>query len=161
MTYFILNESETKTQGNNDHKLLFLVESYKKIISYADFLKQSLTLGMFVPCDLDGNVLEDTYSTKPDRDDYFNEYGGNPELYQHNMLHWRKYQEAKDRVLFEEFEYKKESKQLNNDSKVFLFFNNISCEVYFEGKTEHLFTVEELVKYNLVLTQSAKKQIGL
>jgi len=49
---------------------------------YADFLKQPLELWMFVPCDEDGDVLEEI---KPYQDNYF------------------KYQKAKERCLFEVF----------------------------------------------------------
>ncbi|MCP4053731.1 MAG: hypothetical protein GY739_11830, partial [Mesoflavibacter sp.] len=33
-------------------------EQLRNIINYANFLKQPLKLGMFIPCDEDGNVLE-------------------------------------------------------------------------------------------------------
>lgn len=61
---------------------------YNVVYQYANFLKQPLTLGMFVPCDEDGNVLEIPTgwgNTNVDREmteeDYF-------------------YQKAKERVLF-------------------------------------------------------------
>lgn len=59
------------------------------ILNYAMFLQQPLTLGMFIPCDLDGNVLE----IIP-----FNEHkqGSSFEFMQHKLL-----DEAKERVLFE------------------------------------------------------------
>lgn len=37
----------------------FVLEQRGDNLKYAQFLKQSLNLGMFVPCDLEGNVLQD------------------------------------------------------------------------------------------------------
>lgn len=67
-------------------------EAFWKITRYADFLKQPLKLGMFVPTDLEGNVLEE-----PKHKDYKNEEGGNNELYRFNL---EQYKQAKQRVLF-------------------------------------------------------------
>ena len=51
---------------------------------YANLLKQPLELGMFVPCDDDGNVIEGSYNDK-----------------QHVIIQHLEYQQAKDKVLFE------------------------------------------------------------
>ena len=59
------------------------IKQRDSIVKYAHFLKQPLTLGMFVPCDLYGNVLEEK---KPFQDKYY------------------EYQEAIERCLFEGFE---------------------------------------------------------
>ena len=63
---------------------------------YAYFLKQPLTLGMFVPCDEEGKVLEmpimDNYTMEEfEQEDGSNKFG----------LDVTKYQKAKDRVLFD------------------------------------------------------------
>jgi hypothetical protein len=50
MTDFVLNETNRPTT---------LSESFQKCVTYANFLKQPLKLEMFVPCDEDGNILED------------------------------------------------------------------------------------------------------
>lgn len=66
---------------------------------YKDFITQPLTKGMFVPCDEDGNVLEEpldysTYSKrKYIRPDHSCEY---------NFLECETYRQAKERVLFED-----------------------------------------------------------
>jgi len=88
MTDFVLTDKYTST----GHKM------------YAEFLKQSLTLGMFVPCDLDGNVLEE-----PKRDfeeDEVSERGRCEDAFYEDN---NDYQEAKERVLFKGFEFKGES----------------------------------------------------
>lgn len=108
---------------------------------------------MFVPCKLvDGVwvVLEE-----PEMNRLFG-YGD------FNNEDEKEYQEAKERVLFEGFKlstgkeaviYKKESEDLiirmHKEYKL--------CSV--NGK--QVVKIEELVKYNLQLTESAKKQIGL
>lgn len=118
---------------------------------YANFLKQPLELWMFVACKLvDGAwvVLEE-----PDRDNnkydvydrefcYFNDG-----LFFHDE---QEYQEAKDRVLFEGFE--KDNYFVTHKSHA-SFFYPISCL--------HEQSIEDLVKYNLELTPTALKKIGL
>ena len=64
MTDFVLGieqNSYTKTEKYNIIEWQSKCESFDKIIKYANFLKQPLKLGMFVPCDENGNVLEDLW----------------------------------------------------------------------------------------------------
>lgn len=53
MTDFVL-EQELPTYMQNEE----FEEAYYKLYNYANFLKQPLELWMFVPCDENGNVLE-------------------------------------------------------------------------------------------------------
>ena len=53
MTDFVLEQDKLMRHQLND-PITFTI----KVTDYALFLKQPLTLGMFVPCDDDGNVLE-------------------------------------------------------------------------------------------------------
>ena len=64
---------------------------YKDLVNYANFLKQPLKLEMFVPCDENGNVLENPFLEK-----------GRPA----NGV-WEKYKEAKEKVLFKGFKIDK------------------------------------------------------
>lgn len=70
-----------------------------KIYDYAEFLKKPLKLGMFVPCDVMGNVLE-----KPD----FWDANGYP--YNNNLSQEycndkiEQYQKAEDEVIFKGFQ---------------------------------------------------------
>ena len=75
MIDFCLEQRKTHTGDFEDYSDL--------ICRYAKFLKQPLTIGMFVPCDLSGNVLEEK---KPFQDKYY------------------EYQEARERCLFKGFE---------------------------------------------------------
>lgn len=71
------------------------VEHNLKIVKYAKFLKQPLTLGMFIPCDEDGHVLKEPN---------INEYKSSPfcesglcDSYYKSLEYYNK---AKERVLF-------------------------------------------------------------
>ena len=133
MTDFVL-EQEIINGG-------FGQDEIDKVWEYANFLKQPLELWMFIPCDEKGNVLEEPESLK-----------GFYETHSDGMIQEAKlrkqYYEAKDRVLFEGF-------QISTKGSISIRLNNI----------EHILagfkSIEELVKYNLTLTESAIKQLGL
>lgn len=134
MVDFVLEQSEGIKSD-----MLGYGEFIDKVVKYAKFLKQSLTLGMFVPCDEDGNVLQE-----PDRwDDYVKapeSFDGNKEWYDLYA-----YEQAKERVLFDGFEVSHEEIALGR-FKQWLEFNG---------------TVESLVgSRKLTLTPYALKQIG-
>ena len=74
MTDFVLEQDE-KRVGMRDYCNL--------IVNYANFLKKPLELWMFIPCDKDGNVLEEP--------DEFSSYYDDI-----------KYQETKERCLFQD-----------------------------------------------------------
>lgn len=94
MTEFCLNQIESNT---DKAKMGGVAKSLHQINEYAKFLSKPLTLGMFVPCDEDGNVLEEpkkkyVYSWNPNA-------SPNPKTDQ-----YKQYTEAKERVLFDGFE---------------------------------------------------------
>lgn len=119
---------------------------YKDLVNYAKFLKQPLNLGMFIPCDEDGNIVEPLKFTPcgtPIWD------GGS------------KYQKSKRKVLFEGFCINGE-----DENKITLEFENTWIEFYKEHEVfmcdNHvLINIEDLSNYELQLTESALKQIGL
>lgn len=132
-----------------------------QMIKYANFLKQPLELCMFIPCKLvDGVwvVLEE-----PDRDNnkydvydrefcYFNDG-----LFLHDE---QEYQEAKDRVLFEGF-------SLENKGQFTVWIQKENHSICFtdRGKininSQNERTVEDVIKYEFLLTPNALKQLGL
>jgi len=124
MTDFIISET-TKSDGN---KYMLC----NKFVNYANFLKQPLELWMFVPCDEDGNVLEEPvhYETWLK----LHESEGSTIGFDEHL----KYQQAKERCLFDGFSEK--------DARFSLFANE---------------TIEYLTEYNLQLTKTAEKLIGL
>lgn len=117
------------------HSTLMMEKGMILCNKYANFLKKPLELGMFVPCDEDGNVLE-----KP------NEFAS---------VGVFEYQQAKERVLFKGVEYSNEGiKELSINGKVIWFKNAIDYESWYYQ------TIEDLIPYELELTESAIKQIG-
>ena len=138
MTDFVLN---LDNEDLNEQKI-------QSIFDYANFLKQPLKLEMFVPCDDDGNVLEEPDSIGVGNDFYYERALG-------------QYEEAKEKVLFEGFEVKKNTVKIAYNSWLeFHFFNfsNGNKEVniidFSVEKTEmtRVYKIEDLVKYNLEIT---------
>jgi hypothetical protein len=147
MTDFVLEQKQStsiKEKKFIDDELI----SIEKIRNYANFLKQPLTLGMFVPCDEEGNILEepiDNLETKNcDELDSFN-----------NLV--VEYDKAKEHVLFEGFKIN-ENVSISCENLILYIFWNYSGT----WKLSHgIYTIEDLVEYNLTLTESAIKKIGL
>ena len=92
----------------------------KSVVDYANFLKQPLTLGMFIPCDKEGNVLEE-----PDcKEDYYRDANGLAYNYFEDRKKWL---EAKERVLFEGFEIiksKHKGKRIKKEHIEMAFYND-------------------------------------
>lgn len=142
----------------------FVLEQMKEVIldgtgvvcarmgNYANFLKQTLKLGMFVPCDEDGIFLEE-----PKKENFLTESG----LYQtdyHNKA-IKKYQQAKERVLFE---FDGDLSLIRNKTNFYIIEdkNGVYIRVL-KNKTKT--TIESLLKFSveITLTETAIKQIGL
>jgi len=106
----------------------------KKLIGMTDkFLNQPLELWMFIPCDLIiGKIV-----ILIEGDEH--------------------YQQAKERCLFEGFELSvcKEA-ILDNNNTIRMHKGNT-----FSLNGKQVSIIKDLVKYNLTLTQTAQKQIGL
>lgn len=152
MTDFVLSILNNTSPNN-------FVKGVESIRAYAEFLKQPLALWMFVPCDEDGNVLEqpcDIMNTDGCRD-----------------CACREFKRAKSRVLFEDAikidgsPYKC-TKRLLIDLAVDTPFRIYTELRYPDGKIERNefpnpkkpnMTIEDLVEYNLTLTETAIKQI--
>lgn len=131
----------------------------QKIYQYSLFLKQPLKLEMFVPCDPDGNVLE-----KPE--EHFPT--GNNNLEEQIFIKQKQYQQAKQKVLFNGFKSTARFKVSSGlEDMSFLCFNNGNTQVLVtdftqeEPKTETCYTIEDLIKFKLLITESAIKQLAL
>lgn len=132
---FIIEQENYISQFSTREARTF--EPYNAIVNYAKFLKQPLTLGMFLPCDEQGHRLS------------------NQHFY---------YLEAKERVLFEGFEIKDSS---NGAYKGYIFKitaheyaqieYNLTTKRFFAG----LEKIEDLIDYKIKLTPTALKQIYL
>jgi hypothetical protein len=125
------------------------VDAFNEIINYANFLKQPLTLGMFIPCDEKGNVLEEPMCMLKYKKQVFKRS-------ESELEECKQYLQAKERVLFEGFKLIG-SKHVENNK-------HIVVGVGFKNGMHK--TVEDILKscteeYYVTLTQSAIKQLGL
>jgi len=136
MTDFVLYQN--KNIDDSNHELL------QKIVNYALFLKQPLTIGMFVPCDLDGNFLEEL----PERTGV-HKYTNIDDSEEETKL-IKEYQEAKDRVLFEGFHIEN-NYLVKGDTWLCMI-----SEMEFKTIEEIFLEVEDV---EFTLTQTTKKQI--
>lgn len=128
------------------------------IQKYADLLLKDISIGMVVPCDEFGNILEE-----PNQDNY-SFCSVNGENYEYDLL---KYQHQKDRVLFKGFkvcDYKHGSlysKTITDETGlIHLFWFDKITETW--SLSHGLTTIENLAIFNSIeLTETALKEIGL
>lgn len=150
MTDFVLQSKSIYEGYSSEDYGKFSHNHVIRLENYANFLKQPLTLGMFVPCDEDGNVL-----TEPDPTNWQTLTND----LQHRDLIYRK---AKERVLFEGFHTIADNEIEQIDSNVWIEFNKDSAQLINEfGQEFYVYNVEDLVQLDLKLTETAKKKIGL
>ena len=156
MTSFVLeNAKQPYVEGTK----------YKDLVNYAKFLKQPLKLEMFVPCDEEGNVLEEPKRWK-DYLQYPDSFDGNKEWYE-----LYDYQQAKEKVLFEGFNLNQ--KDFSKLESIFCLTKECFQITFFTkekgcfmdnlktNKTYEIKTIEDLIQFKLELTESAIKHIGL
>jgi len=124
------------------------VEQINKMRKYSEFLKKPLTLGMFIPCGDDGNILDfevyqgfviigttrDAKKSKIRRGD----------IYGFRMYEGSKYQQAQERVLFKGY---------------YVNYNSIisPCGGYLDESRLKNKTIESLIGTDIQLTESAIK----
>ncbi len=147
MVDFVLEqENKSDSMGN----------SYWKCLRYAKFLKQHLSLYMFIPCKLVEGVcmvLEEPVKFN----NWTNyDYSGTDIGFEDERL-CREYQQAKERVLFEGFELIKES--CNDTVKMVWDKNRNTIGFGFSKNNNRI--IEDLTYLNLELTPNAIKQLGL
>ena len=134
MTDFVIeNENMVKQTESEMSKNLF------KLAQYAHFLKQPIQLWMFIPCNENNETITERhysyFDNENEHEDYCNEM-----------------EEAKQRCLFEGFEFRKGKAthliEFWQDEK-FLFTYNVSTQSFLIVGSK----IENLVKYNLKLTK--------
>lgn len=161
MTEFILSLNNTANTSEEYGNGAFL-----KCARYAKFISQPLTLGMFVPCDEDGNVLEEP--KQPDKSDIWNDSALDSQTWANYQYQKDKYNEAKERVLFEGF--KIVDKTFNENTYHYItspngmnyyFCSSDNCKTWEINNLHVSGDIESLIHFDLTLTQSAIKQLGL
>lgn len=130
MIDFVLEQLSIK-QSSSEFK--------EAVKNYANFLKQPLHLGMFVPCDEDGNVLEEP-RTNTIQDANF------------DIEEVEQYQKAKERVLFEGFEY-------GEELECVVFKSTDKSEIIIDPAQDFEYLIEDLGFENLILSETATNQI--
>lgn len=152
MTEFVLHQNKEFAKGKPLHETDWNLEFEKfskLLIRYAEFLRQPLTLGMFVPVDEKGKVLESPYL-----DNVFHSHYRLPVKFSNVTDDYvKKYEKAKEKVLFIGWIYTG-----GNSVKCGMFQYNFDRHEYQD--IESLLNFKQAVKY-LELTESAIKQIGL
>ena len=91
MTDFVLEQNKFRETFRYKSK-----QFQTSIINYANFLKQPLELWMFVPCDENGNVLEE-----PNPDKFTMDNVQSFDIFREQLSYYNK---AKERILFEGFD---------------------------------------------------------
>lgn len=143
-TDFVLNQDTKQTSARR----------LSQIIGYADFLKKPLKLGYFVACDENDVPLDEP--SKEDIDWFNNQINGDFSERYSFVFNWI---EAKKKILFDLFETSHE------DGIIFQIFGK--CIIgFFSICNEWILsaeftTIEDLVEFDLILTDTAKKEIGL
>lgn len=133
MVDFVLDQ-ERQMEEQDSYEFTFGISS--RCFEYAKFLKQPLTLGMFMPCDDNNNVLEEPKCIK--------ECESCDCMYEYDI-----YQQAKERVIFDGFEVIHKDKIRITIQCGFLQLDYNLIKSCFENHN----TIEDLVHYNLELTK--------
>lgn len=134
MTDFVFLMRENKDKDN--------IRRFWTCEKYAKFLKQPLELWMFVPCDEEGNILLDTCKQCNDNC---------------KCLDRIKYQQAKERCLFEGFRL--EGKYLRLKDYLFAISTDMKSNIEDFGDIEKL--IYHYLSSDIELTQTAIKQLVL
>lgn len=154
MVDFVLSQDQEYNKPTPTYAYKVDLDNYKKVVNYANFLKQPLKLGMFVPCDKEGNVLEE-----PNCKDYIVEnsltsIGVTQDLhiktYNKDI---KKYQQAKDRVLFEGLKVE----LVKSGDQIYYLVKNDLGNIWASWNTSK--TIEDLIPYDLTLTKTVIEQI--
>jgi len=146
MTKRVLYEMDIFNNACYDDEYLALRILKEDLEKHSKFIEQKLELYMFVTSKLVNGVwvvLEEPFND-----------GENDQYY---LSALEEYEKAKDRVLFEGFEY--QEVKLKTHYSLIRFPDKTITPLYPKLWREE--TIENLVKYNLDLTTTAQKQIGL
>lgn len=120
------------------------IEFRIKSRNHRKFINEKLTLGMFVPTDEDGNILEE-----PEYYELWKSFGSYTQKGESIVVECRKYHEALSNVIFEGFD----SYKLDNIENNYRIFNGSIC--VWTTISSNNKTIEDLIKYGVKITPSA------
>ena len=144
MTDFVLEQTKNFNAVVYDDLETASINLIERIENYANFQKQPLKLEMFVPCDNDGNILEEPTNYEKRLSNMMTEY--NDEVYTYNQ--------AKEKVLFEGFELKEIGSICAPNKLVIGEFDD------FEKSVKFYYSMEKLAEYKVFqLSQTALNAI--
>jgi len=159
MTDFVLEQENKYNTFNPKGRECELQKRYNNIFHYANFLKQPLELWMFIPCDEDGNVLKEPDSNKFTMD--------NVQSFNIFIEQLSYYQQAKERCLFDGFLFSV-NKLIGDFQEILILpFSDRNLQFHItdftkeKPKSKKIIIVEDLIDYDLQLTKTAEKLIGL
>jgi hypothetical protein len=141
MTYFVLKQENVNG--------VFGQDEIDKVWKYANFLKQSLCLWMFVACKLVDGVW--VALRVPDKENYKADYKDG-RLFKYDL---KEYQQAKEACIFTGFELDYDT--IVRNKKIRLWFTE--NKIFLDNTYTEIKTIEDLVKHNLTLTETAKKKL--
>jgi len=143
MTNFVWQQKKIIDEtGSSEYEKL----AFSRCYEYANILKEPLTLGMFVPCDLEGNVLEDPKNL------FRHETGLELKEWNNEII---KFEKAKQRVLFSNCSYRKRKVK---GAKAFICFENGRILSMGEDNLFGLKTVEDLIDFEPKLKKALGKR---
>lgn len=148
-TDFVINEFVPSIESDFES----LYKFHKKVAAYAEFLKQPLTLGMFVPCDENDKLLYPPIERL--------QYGGG---YAMSETEIEEYKKAQGKILFKGFELIGFIDNTAASSTwIFKYKNHerYSIEHSFKGYRLNIESLISRFRDNYELTESALKKIGL
>ncbi|KAA2223015.1 hypothetical protein [Chryseobacterium sediminis] len=165
MTDFVLQQNKEFPKGKPLYETNWEneVENFSKLmIRYAEFIRQPLTLGMFVPIDENGELLNPPIERL--------QYGGGYSMRENEV---EAYEKAKEKVLFEGFEFSHDNNyntvlkyKTESSIKVELQFRKTENDVRLIINSDYIHECNDIerltgLKTKPELTPSALKQIGL
>lgn len=147
MVDYILQIDEIEPKAVNFSSITdirnYQLNSYSKIVKYAEFLKQELKLEYFIACDENGNVLEE-----PNPDKFTMDNVQSFDIFREQLSYYKK---AKERVLFEGCSC---YNPMKSESYYIVEYNNIKIWI---TNTNRI--IEDVILDNLTLTPNTIKQI--
>ena len=156
LTHLISTTEFVKLVKDNSTSLteISIANQYIQCLRYANFVSRKPELWMFVPCDEDGNVLEEPEQYNSWLNKKSIDWGKVP--FNVDLHTFEKYKKAQSKVLFKFW------KLIKDNDGTFLNKNEDFLKVNKYNSIHLCDTLEEIIKYGgieLELTETALKQI--